>query len=142
MTTLLTYDETLHQIRTLTNEDVEPNAVARGLALQFLVGMQLHNLECVRVVSLYDGGYGFIWAGCHNTSYYAHIECVNDGVVTGLAYDHNDHDYRNMKFWWVKEFVMESGESEYTIPGDKELVLTLAETLEFIRHWMWANHNG
>lgn len=113
----------------------------RNLALQYARriadALKEHSLEPDWLI--HDGSIVFSW--CPQEFNHGHIaEIEIDGVVTATTYI-KDHSTKR-KFWWISDFLAADYEPGWTGPiSDDALVLTLAETIECIRHHIWANHN-
>ena len=118
----------------------QPNNIAYRNALDLLAAMERHSIECTAIYPLANGGFEFAWFGS-NRPHHASLECANDGTVIGSSYDATtlfDVNDDVLKFWWVSNFNLATGEP---VPDKDALQLSLEETLEFIRHWVWANHD-
>jgi hypothetical protein len=80
-------------------------------------------------------GHGVLWENGFNKTHRAEIFCFNSGAVVGKSWDTEQPD--NIKVWLVKDLSDNITLSTFTKP----LLLTLDETIEYVRHWIWANHN-
>lgn len=128
-----------------------PNDLAIENTNRILDQMELHKLDATRIVLSAEGGVGLIWIGEIEPNRYLHIECCNDGAVTGVRSDrHTTLDCRKpspeaFQFWWIRDLIRLDGRPGYECPGyecpdEGELVLTLDETLEHIRCYIWADY--
>jgi hypothetical protein len=99
-----------------------PEAVSNMLSV--MEEMVSHNLEASRIVNS-ESGLSIVWEDGFNVGHRAEIICCNDGSVIGKTINEE-----KVKMWRVSGF-------------KNELVfsLSLAETLEYVRHFIWANHN-
>jgi hypothetical protein len=147
----VTYNESVAQLDSLLKlkknwdsyESDPPNEQAMVNARCVLEYMK-DNLEANRVVPVADGGVGVVWVSEFNKGHYAHIECSNDGTVTGVTHDRNvleTNDPAFMKFFWISDFNKDEGEPGVDRPDETDLQLTIQESLEYIRHYIWANHD-
>ena len=95
----------------------------------FLEHMADNNLEATQIA---DASYGIkiIWKNGFNKTHIVEVTFYNDGLVVGLAYDVD-------KPGWDKEWLV----TELSGPKEGYLRLSIDETLEYIRHFIWANHN-
>lgn len=129
---------------------VFPDEGALDNARRVLSAMEAHNLEGDQITQDERGGVNIVWNSQFNVGHEANIECTNDGIVTAYTINHNTDE---MKFWWVREFVKFQwfntgvvtqgswGEPGFDFPDPTELILTLEESMEYIRHFIWANHD-
>ena len=119
-----------------------PNALVMERMRTILNEMEVLDIHASRVVASSQSGAAISWSGefgAFNGSRYAHIECCNDGSVTAVASDHK-LPANELRVWWITEFTNPEGEAGYSRPGEGELQLTLAESLEHIRCFIWANY--
>jgi len=107
-----------------------PNIISVGKTLSVLKEMQSRLIEASAVVPDASGGLGIVWA---RPGKYAALEVLNDGTVSGVVSNH--HVGGDMKIWYVDELTPLSAREDIE-PG--ALYLTLPESLEFIRTFMWA----
>lgn len=102
-----------------------PSTFAIDHMFSVLVSMSSHNLEASRIKITADS-ISIVWENGFNVGHSAEIICHNDGSVRGKAIN---EEYT--KDWQVSDFAAER----------QIFFLTLDETLEYIRHFIWANHN-
>jgi hypothetical protein len=99
-----------------------------------LKAMAKHNLDATKIVDL-EGSLDVIsilWQDGFNATHKVLLMCPNnDGQVIGQATDSADPTWEKM--WIVSDLSPEGNEGV--------LRLTLDETLEYVRHFIWANHN-
>lgn len=88
-----------------------------------------HNLS---VTIRYDSAIGhvFRWENGFNKSHIVELVCLHSGLVVGKATDTNNPEWK--KDWWVSEFC--------PVVEYAPMYLSLDETIEYIRHFIWANH--
>jgi hypothetical protein len=95
--------------------------------------MKKHDLEHNRTTVSADYS-SIFWEDGFNKTRTIELRCFNSGLVAGFADDSAD---RSEKIWWVSDLLQ--GRS---LPNFEDiLLLTLDETLEYVRHFIWANHN-
>jgi hypothetical protein len=138
----MTYPELVAQLDSLLTIDT-PNEIAI-INARFVIEFMKDNLEANRVVASSEVGIGIVWESEFNKGHYATIECANTGMVTGLTHDRNIADCNDpafMKFWWISEFNLDHGIIGVDRPDEHDLQLSLIESLEYIRHYIWANHD-
>lgn len=95
--------------------------------------LALHQLEITKLYSGYS---------CHsitindgfNSNHIATIRCMNSGGVSVSLTKSNTSLFK--KFWWISEF-----KPIENCNNNSVLQLDLNESLEHIRHFIWANHN-
>ena len=75
-----------------------------------------------------------VWEDGFNKTRKAEILCFNSGQVVGTVTDSDDASLN--KIWWVSDLCPLN-----PVEFDDILLLTLDESLEFVRHSIWANHN-
>ena len=147
----MTYPELIEQLDALLklgknwdSYDADPPNETAIINARFVLEFMRGNLEADRVIPCADGGVGIVWVSEFNKGHYAHIECNNTGAVTGVTHDRNVADSNDpafMKFWWISDFNLETGEPGIDRPDEHDLQLSLTESLEYIRHYIWANHD-
>lgn len=112
-----------------------PSSFAIKNMLAILDGMVVHNLDGSQIVNSVDG-LSITWEFGFNKTHEAEIKCYNSGLVVGtsinIAADTWD---KGEKVWWIHELSPLN-----VIEFENSLILTLAESLEYIRHFIWANH--
>jgi hypothetical protein len=96
-------------------------------------GLEERNLEFSQNKQT-DQGASFVWENGFNKTHKAEIICFNSGAVVGIASDTEMPDQK--KVWFVKDL-----STFLPTPEAKPLLLTLDESIEYVRHWIWANHN-
>ena len=115
-----------------------PNEAAMINTCLVLGFMAAHKLEADRVLADANGGVGIVWVSAFNKGHQAHIICTNKGTVTAATWDAGD----DFKFWWVSDFnLLGATDPGYDYPDEGDLQLNIQETLEYIRHYIWANHD-
>jgi hypothetical protein len=122
-----------------------PNDLATTNMNRILDRMEVQHLEAHHLTVSADGGWGIIWRGREvndKRGRYCHIECANDGGVCGMRTDYSlpyDNPY-SFKFWWISDLTLNDGEPGFTCAEPGELELTLEESLEHIRCYIWADY--
>jgi hypothetical protein len=81
-----------------------------------------------------EQGASFVWENGFNKTHRAEIICFNSGAVVGTTSDTEAPDTK--KVWFISDL-----SAVLPVPEVNPLLLTLDESLEFVRHWIWANHN-
>lgn len=115
-----------------------PNEASAINAFLIFGYMVAHKLEADGVLADTEGGIGIVWVSEFNKGHRAHIQCTNEGTVTAVSWD-DDGDF---KFWWVSDFnLLGATNPGFDCPDEGELQLNIQETLEYIRHYIWANHD-
>ena len=113
-------------------------ASAKGYAknlCSILERMVEHNLEATEIVDSDRFGIAIIWENGFNQTHRIEMHCSgSNAFVMCVATDSADPTWK--KEWIVKEYSVFTE----TSPG-VSLVLTIDETLEYIRHFIWANHS-
>jgi hypothetical protein len=92
----------------------------------FLQRMAERNLEASSIYDVYNG-IEILWEDGFNPTHKVKLTFYNESVV-GIAFDMDKVGWE--KRWTIREFSPKAG-----------LQLTIDETLEYIRHFIWANHN-
>lgn len=92
---------------------------------EILDAMDRHHLEASGVDQDEDG-VAIEWISEFNKGNIVTLTINADGTVLGIAMG------SAVKVWTV---------AEYEMTSHPALCLSLAETLEYIRHFIWANHN-
>jgi hypothetical protein len=107
--------------------------VAVDHMLSIMEGMVKHDLEASRI-AVKPESVSVVWENGFNRAHAVEIICFNCGAVMGKATDTDQPDW--CKTWWISGLCnpLPSG---CTHP----LFLTLDESLEYVRHFIWANHN-
>jgi len=105
--------------------------------LAFLETMLDHQLEATRIEDDGDGSIRIVWENGFNKTHTATVTFFFFGPVIGEALD---ADPSFEKLWSVKELTPHTGQLKPLNGNDDILELTIAETLEYIRHFIWANH--
>ena len=113
------------QLALLTHK---PSQKAVCHMLSILEHMVEHELEASKLLCIEDG-FKIVWADGFNVGHKIEIHCSNSGMVVGKATGTNPD---TNKIWIVSDL-------SPTVEGN--LLLTLDETLEYIRHFIWANHD-
>jgi hypothetical protein len=127
--------ESLRNLPTKCIDSDPPNQIAISNAKVILDQMEAHLLEATYLSHTADGGVGIVWHSVFTPGRYAHLECENNGSVTGVRADRKIEDHNNpdfCKFWWVTSLCRPE--------EDGSLQLSLAEALEHIRCYIWADH--
>jgi hypothetical protein len=103
---------------------------AKGLYI-FLDRMIERDLEATRIEDDGDGSVRIVWENGFNKTHVVHVTFFFFGPVVGEAMDSADPTFEKM---WVV--------SDLSKPNERRdmLELTIDETLEYIRHFIWANH--
>jgi hypothetical protein len=105
-----------------------PNSLAIANMRTVLESMATQQLDASRVVPSAEGGLGVVWMSEFGLSRLAYIECCNDGSAGAVTSDNAGA----VQVWYIGDIHR----------GDVDsVVLTLEETLERIRHFIWANHD-
>ena len=111
----------------LNRLDMKPSALAIRNINRALDGMQTHQLDAT-LLDYYQGALRILWLGEFNSHREVSMNFTNGGLVICFAYEHSVMT----KMWDVSDLANETR----TV-----LTLTLSESLEFIRHSIWANHD-
>jgi len=121
-----------------------PNAIAIENTRKVLDRMEHHNLEASRVLPDACNGAGVVWVGTFDKNRYADIACGNDGSVVALTSDQSKilSEPSSMRMWYVSDMHVDDGQCDEPSPSPGDLVLTLEETLEQIRYFIWVDYNA
>ena len=116
-----------------------PNETAITKATRILDQMHIQHIDASYITFTADGGIVIIWHSEITPGRYAHLECDNDGAVTGCRCNrYLEIKYPDFCFWWVSDVTNQTPMEEN---GDKSLRLNLVEALEHIRCYIFADHN-
>lgn len=120
-----------------------PNSIAIKNSNSVLDAMEKYQLDATTVVQTAEIGIAFVWLSVLAPERYAHIECTNDGAVTGTRSNRNvDFNHPDFcKVWWISELTKQTGTPGVDCPGSGDLILSLEETIEHIRCFIWADYN-
>jgi hypothetical protein len=111
----------------------KPTPAAAKNLLALIEACAAHNLS-VSYTSLTDEFSSLVWEDGFNKTHRVEIMCYNCGVVVGKATDTDEPD--GARVWFIPEL------SDDLPPATtRPLLLTLDESLEYVRHYIWANHN-
>ena len=109
-----------------------PSPVAVSHLLSLLERMVPHNLEASRIINNIEGLL-LTWEEGFNKLHYVEIQCYNAGLVVARAID---YESKEIKIWWIEELSPLN-----PVEHETNLILSLDETMEYIRHFVWANHS-
>jgi hypothetical protein len=117
-----------------------PTKIAAKHMVALFDGLEKHNLDASHV-SITDEFSAVVWENGFNKSHRVEIMCYNCGAVVGKATDTDKPDW--CKIWFVSDlcFVNDGLPELLPPPETRPLLLTMAESLEYVRHFIWANHN-
>ena len=90
-------------------------------------------LEASKMVDT-DHGVKIVWENGFNKTHVVEVIFYNNGFVMGLAFDIEKVGWD--KRWTVTELSVPYSSDAIPLP----LQLTIDESLEYIRHFIWANH--
>jgi hypothetical protein len=113
-----------------------PNELALKNLRTVVEATKARGLEATRIMPSAENGAGIVWMGTFNKGNYAHIECTNDGGVAAVTSDPAACDDDHIRVWLVSDLNQDDPE----LPEPYALRLTLAETLEAIRTFLWADY--
>ena len=113
-----------------------PNELAFSHIRTILEKMQTDALEGTKVVPHCDGGLEILWSSTFNKGHLAYIDCLNNGHVTLVSANMNSDADLDFRYRVISD--LNSAPSDEVEEGT--LTITLKEALEFIRHYMWADH--
>ena len=135
----------LYGLESACHEFEKPNDVADANMNRILDQMEVQHLEANDLTMSGEDGWGVIWRGRPvngNRGRYCHIECTNDGAVCAIRTDYSlpSTDPNIFQFWWISDVTLKNGKPGYTCADHGELELTLEETLEHIRCYIWADY--
>jgi len=115
----------------MTSKDMRNTLIEAGSALEsataILNALENHQLEASGLY-IDQSGVHITWENGHSPTRMVKIQCQFNGLVHGRATD----DYECIKRWDIQGLGLEQW---------NELKLSLDETVEYIRHFIWANHN-
>ena len=96
--------------------------------------MVRHHLDASRIENTVDG-FSIFWEDGFNKTHGAKIVCFNSGFVMGCIIDNKE---RTSKGWIIPE--LSTSDADDLNRKAFSLSLSADESLEYIRHYIWANH--
>lgn len=123
-----------HEPSTWTYTPNTPKGIAIDHLISIVEEMVKHDLEASYIGTTKDG-IGIVWEGGFNETRRIELMCFNTGLVVGGAIDSVDSTLN--KIWWISG-LSPLLEQEH----DSFIILSLDETLEFVRHYIWADHKN
>jgi hypothetical protein len=114
--------KTVAALREIFNTRFGRSEEERANVMRVFAAMEEHNLEAAHVV-VFNTCTRIYWHGGFNKNHEASIACDAHRII-GRTYTVNEE----IKTWQIEG------------PPTDGLEIPLDETLEHIRHWIWANH--